>query len=327
MEENIKISIILPIYNVGPFFEECMKSVIGQTYKNLEIVLVDDGSTDNSGDIADHYAKIDNRIKVIHQSNKGVSNARNTGIDNSTGEYICFSDPDDILRPDYVEYLLNLCLEYNVEISVCAEVLTPFMRNQPQPNIKLISGEDAATEILYGRITVGCYSKMFCRSMLNREKVRFFENVNIGEGFNFNVLAFCSVTRVAISQHKVYYYRLDNAESAMSKFNIKKCEMGIEAINMIRKNLLIKSPKLISAVDFAEYSTIGSMYDWLVMAGVKKQYPFYHNMWKLKLKNLSWKALQAPTSSKLKIAAFIRIISPSAWAYLRLIARSIVLNK
>ena len=108
MDITVKVSIILPIYNVGPFFEQCMVSVVGQTYKNLEIILVNDGSTDDSGEIADSFARTDSRIKVIHQSNHGVSYARNTGIKNATGDYICFSDPDDILQPDYVKYMLSL---------------------------------------------------------------------------------------------------------------------------------------------------------------------------------------------------------------------------
>lgn len=324
--EEVKVSIILPIYNVGEFFGTCMESVLKQSHRNLEIILVDDGSTDDSGLIADGYAKRDSRIRVIHQENKGVSTARNVGIDAATGEYVCFSDSDDILEQDYVEYLLNLCMEKGVNVAVCAEVFTPFKRVQPNENIRVVTGEDAAAEILYGRITVGCYSKMYSRPFLNENGIRFFEDVSIGEGFNFNVLSFCTAPQVAISQHKVYYYRLNNSESAMTLFNIKKCEIGINAISIIRDKLVIRSKKLLRAVDFAEYNTVGSMFEWMVMAGATKSYPEYYSQWERKLRHYSWKVLFAHTSRKTKIAIIIRAFSPFMWAYARKIARRLVIK-
>ena len=203
-KEDIKVSIILPIYNVGKYFSECMNSIFNQSHKNIEIILIDDGSTDDSGQQADVFAEQDKRVRVVHKTNGGVSSARNVGIKIATGDYICFSDPDDILKKDYVSYLLDLCLKNDVDISVCAEVFTPFMRIQPNANVKVVTGEEAATEILYGKITVGCYSKMFKTTFLKDNSIHFLEDVSIGEGFNFNVYAFCNAQNVAISQHKVY---------------------------------------------------------------------------------------------------------------------------
>ena len=92
-----KISVIVPIYDVEKFLAECIESIINQSYENLEIILVDDGSHDNSGKIADEYAKKDERIKVIHKPNGGLSDARNAGLQIATGEYLMFSDSDDFL--------------------------------------------------------------------------------------------------------------------------------------------------------------------------------------------------------------------------------------
>lgn len=104
----MKISVILPVYNVKPYLERCMKSVLNQTYKDLEIILVDDGSTDGSGQMCDSYVAKDKRVKVIHQENQGLSEARNTGIRNATGEYIIFVDSDDNwLLDDGVEQLIQ----------------------------------------------------------------------------------------------------------------------------------------------------------------------------------------------------------------------------
>lgn len=323
IQENIKVSIVLPIYNVGKYFDECMDSIFRQSHKNIEIILVDDGSTDNSGLIADKYAKLDKRVKVIHQANSGVSRARNVGINAATGKYICFSDPDDILKTDYVEYMLGLCEENNVEICVCAEVFTTFMPSQRNPNIKIVDGEEAAAQILYGRITVGCYSKMFRLDFLNKNKLRFFEDVYIGEGFNFNVLAFCHAEKVAVSQHKVYYYRLDNSTSAMSMFNIDKCIMGLKAIDIIRHNLVIKSKKLLDAVECANWSTHGSMYDWMVRARVHNLYPDLYKECRSFTHRKSLNVLFAPISTKMRIMAFIRLIHPILWALLRINVRKV----
>ena len=104
---NHKISVIIPVYNVEDYLSKCLQSVINQTYTNLEIILVDDGSTDNSGEICDEFSENDNRIKVIHQKNTGVSQARKIGIDVADGKYIGFVDADDWIEPDMYETLIN----------------------------------------------------------------------------------------------------------------------------------------------------------------------------------------------------------------------------
>ena len=102
---NEKISVIVPVYNVEKYIGECIKSIINQDYENIEIILVDDGSNDKSGEICDEYTLKDKRVKVIHKENGGVSSARNRGIESSTGEYIAFVDGDDYVTKDYVSYL------------------------------------------------------------------------------------------------------------------------------------------------------------------------------------------------------------------------------
>ena len=114
-----KISIIVPIFNIEKYLSRCLDSILEQTYKNLEVILVDDGSVDNSGMIADKYARKDQRIKVIHQVNQGVSAARNTGIDLATGDYIGFVDGDDYIEPDMYEILMRIIEEQQVDIAHC----------------------------------------------------------------------------------------------------------------------------------------------------------------------------------------------------------------
>ena len=116
MDNHALISVIIPVYNVEQYLCECVDSVINQTYKNLEIILVDDGSTDSSGKICDDYAHKDERISVIHQKNSGLSGARNTGIDNASGDYIYFLDSDDYIDPNALESLIVIAEKNSSDI-------------------------------------------------------------------------------------------------------------------------------------------------------------------------------------------------------------------
>lgn len=112
------ISVIVPVYNVSAYLDRCMQSLVGQTYRNLEIILVDDGSTDNSGQLCDLWAEKDSRIRVIHRKNNGLSQARNTGLDAATGDYITFVDSDDILSPHLCQVLFD-AMGGTADISIC----------------------------------------------------------------------------------------------------------------------------------------------------------------------------------------------------------------
>lgn len=114
-----KISVIVPVYKVEPYLRKCLDSIVCQTYQNLEIILVDDGSPDNCGAICDEYAAKDGRIIVIHKGNGGVSSARNAGLERATGDWIGWVDPDDWIEPDMYEYLLENARKYGADIAVC----------------------------------------------------------------------------------------------------------------------------------------------------------------------------------------------------------------
>ena len=117
--KNELISVIVPVYKVEPYLRKCIDSIINQTYKNLEIILVDDGSPDNCGKICDEYAEKDSRIVVIHKENGGLSDARNAGIDTAKGEYLTFIDSDDWITENYIKYLYDLLNKYTADISGC----------------------------------------------------------------------------------------------------------------------------------------------------------------------------------------------------------------
>ena len=118
MDEKL-VSVIIPAYNIEDYIGRCLDSVLSQTYKNLEILVVDDGSSDCTGEILDDYEKKDQRIRVIHKENGGVSSARNIGIEAATGDYIGFVDGDDLMEPEMYKTLVNLLKEENADIAHC----------------------------------------------------------------------------------------------------------------------------------------------------------------------------------------------------------------
>lgn len=117
--EDILVSVIIPAYNAGKYIGFCLETVLAQTHKNLEIIIIDDGSTDNTGEICDNFAEKDSRIRVIHQTNHGVAYTRNVGLENIGGEYIAFIDSDDYVKDIYIETLLKTCVERDCKLTVC----------------------------------------------------------------------------------------------------------------------------------------------------------------------------------------------------------------
>ena len=155
-----KISVIVPVYNCKKYIKKCVDSIINQTFKDLEIILIDDGSTDESGKICDELKLKDSRIKVIHQENKGVSAARNEGVKASSGDYISFVDGDDYLSEDMYEFLYDNLKKSGADISVCGIVNCFLKEDGSEKMVKqssfngsgVLSGKEAMSEALKSRI-------------------------------------------------------------------------------------------------------------------------------------------------------------------------------
>lgn len=325
MKKPTKVSVIVPIYNVERYLPQCLDSIKTQTHNNLDIVLVDDGSTDKSASIADDYAANDPRIRVIHKVNEGVSKARNTGIDMANGEYICFVDAYDFVTNDYVTYLLAMAKGNDVDVALTTSMYSTFNmltningggNKKGSYCCRLVTGETATAGILYYDIPIGCYCKIFKTEFLRKHNLRFLPDVFVGEGFNFNASAFQQAEKVAIGNRKVYCYRRDNPASCMTAFSMDKCKMALNAISIIRNNLIIKSKRLYKACDFADWHTHTDMYNWMVLAKVKNKYPEEYSLCFRKAWCYAHKALFAPVNRKERFRAFLQLIHPRLLAML-----------
>lgn len=308
---NYKVSIIVPVYNVAPFLEKCVGSILSQTWDFIEIILVDDGSTDNSGVICDKMEQKDNRIKVIHKTNGGVSAARNSGMEVASGGFICFVDGDDYVMPDYIEYMLEQIIKNNSDIALTTQMFGNFDEKQVEiDDIKVWNNEDAVEAILCYQVPIGCYCKLFRANIL--DDVHFIQEIFIGEGFNFNVSAFQKANKVVAGKRKIYYYRRDNPTSAMTKFSIKKCECGLWALEVIKKNLVFHSERILKAWRYANWRTHSDFYDMFVLAKVEKEYPDMYKRCLKVTRNDALSALYVPTSKQNKLRAVIMWICPIA---------------
>lgn len=308
---NEKVSVIVPIYNASKYLCMCIDSIINQTYKNIEIILVNDGSTDESGKILDEYSNKDSRIKVFHKENTGVSSTRNFGIDKATGDYICFSDADDYLMEDYVEYLLNLIKKNNSDVALTKDMFTTFHPEQNKNDkIELYSNEEATRDILIYNVPIGVYCKIFKRDFLLKNNIRFEEDLFIGEGFNFNTDCFQRANSVGIGYKKIYFYRRDNSESATTKFSMKKWDNGLYAIEKINKKMTLKSKKISKAIKYARWHTNQDTFNFMVIAKAEKEnYEKYKKIKKI-VRTQAYHAYFLPISFKEKIRATICIFCP-----------------
>lgn len=319
MNESVKVSVIVPIYNVEKYIGKCILSIIEQTYKNIEIILVDDGSLDDSGNIADEYATRDNRIKVIHKANAGVSAARNSGLDAATGDFVCFSDGDDYVMPNYVEHLLKLCLAYHADVAYTVDMYTTFHNEHiANSQVKVITPEDATENILCYKVPIGVYSKLFNREFLVKNNIRFLEDVYIGEGFNFNTACFQRANKVVMSNERIYFYRRDNEASAMTKFKEAKCQMALKAIDIIKANLVLKSARIEKAWTFAHWHTHFDMYCWIVNSNAIHINEELYKRCRSVAQKEAWIALSVPTKKSERIRGILGLIAPIIVAKLML---------
>lgn len=241
------ISVIVPVYNVEKYLSKCIESIRMQTYKNLEIILVNDGSEDRCQLICEGFCKIDNRIKLLNKKNGGLSDARNVGLEISTGQYLTFIDSDDYITMDYIEYLYNMLKNNNADVSICNCYLVKedesIISNKlkKNPNIKVMDNISAIETLLYQKeFTSSAWGKLY--------STKVFENIyfpvgklheDVGTIYKVLDKSSCIVWR---NEAKYYYLQRSNS-IVNSNFNVKRMDYLeqtleiIEYMKLYHKNL------------------------------------------------------------------------------------------
>lgn len=229
----MKVSIIIPVYNVDKYLQKCVESVVKQTYNNIEIILVDDGSTDQSGFICDKWEEKDCRIKVIHKVNGGLSSARNEGNKHASGNYILYLDSDDYLSTDCVEKLVQMCKITGAQIAIIqmmyiSEETNEEVAQQNNESMNVLSVEEAIKASLYQKMYSCCApAKLYKKEIVNEID---FPVGRVSEDLATCHLFLDKAEKVAYTTAIGYYYR-QHENSIMHEFNYKR----MDAIEWTRK--------------------------------------------------------------------------------------------
>lgn len=239
------ISVIVPVYNVEKFLPQCIDSIIAQTFEDFDLILVDDGSTDNSGHICDDYAKIDSRLYVVHKKNEGAAVARNIGIENSKTPYITFIDSDDYIDNEYISTLFKKCDGNSVDL-----VLSGFKRVYVDGTIRNESGisltcinkdeiADCMFDIDQSRLLNSQCCKIFRTDIIQQNHIRFLPGLSVSEDmiFSFTYFLFCS--SICSLDYEGYYYRQTHSASlSKTLFNYDVYRQSVSELYRLRNEIV-----------------------------------------------------------------------------------------
>lgn len=247
--ENPLISIVIPVYKVEKFLNRCVESVVNQTYENLEIFLIDDGSPDNCPEICDEWAAKDSRIKVIHLENAGVANARNTALKQAAGDYIGFVDGDDYVESDMYEQLLLTAMEYDSDITFCSYQINDEDRGENASS--LIPKDEAMKCVLMGEYRYGVlWNKLFKSSVVKGLEM---PPLKCSQDLPYNYFAIKNADRFAKTELKLYHYYQNETSTMHSSFSRSKYD-AVKA----RKILIADAPSEFKS--YAIYDLVLSLY-------------------------------------------------------------------
>lgn len=247
MVQHPLISVIVPVYNVKDYLANCIDSILRQSYKEIEIILIDDGSNDGSESICDRYKECNARIKVLHTGNAGQSHARNVGITLSRGDYILFVDSDDTIAPECVSILYDMLSAHDADISMAGWILTKSIPHPPAKETsnvcKAMTGMEAAERMLYqNKLNSGPVGKLFKKELFQSF---LFEEGIIYEDLELLARMLPSVSKVVWSDIRLYYYTI-RQDSTIKKFTLRRLDV-LYVTDKIEKTALTTYPNLLAA--------------------------------------------------------------------------------
>ena len=223
LEKRPLLSIIVPVYNVAEHLPRCIESILKQTYAHLEIILVDDGSPDNSGKICDDYAQKDSRIKVVHQENRGLSGARNTGLEMASGDYIGFVDSDDWIKKTMFEEMVNVAIGHNVDMVTCGVIKSLDLQNEDSPNEDTIffKSRDEAIVHLIETTSFSVWRRIYRNSLI--QNIKFVEGKN-SEDVYFTLESLMRLEKCGYTEKELYIYNVENESITRGAYSLKKLD-------------------------------------------------------------------------------------------------------
>lgn len=235
MEKQPIISVIVPVYNTKEYLRRCLDSVLAQTYKDFECILVDDGSTDASGKICDEYAAKDNRFKPFHKDNEGISATREFGIQHASGQYIQFVDSDDWIEPDMLEKMYVMAINENADIVGC-NFIEDFLNKKVKHCTYYKDKESFLRDVIASKWGV-LWKIMFKRSLLLDYNIHFPKGIDGGEDYFVVSYLLLSCNQAVCVDDYLYHYFRANPSSFITTPSIKKAMYQVDATSLVEQRL------------------------------------------------------------------------------------------
>lgn len=314
------ISVIVPIYNGEKFIPRLLDSFMHQEYKEFELVIVDDGSEDNTYSTLMNLKKnYPYNINVIHQENRGVSAARNVGIDSAKGDYLCFCDVDDLYHPAYLKNMHQAISENDVKVAVCKLKTYRYSDNfdgnfRQIDNCEIVNFETLKflREFLFLRITPVHYCLMIERCLIDESNVRFAEGYKYGEDYDFSWRILAKTNKIAYVNEALYFY-VWQPNSAMARFDESRFD-SIKLYSQLEDFIKTNKPNI--AEEFNKYWKSRSLWATVRLAANKMSYNHYRAFIKPYNVRSHMKNLISFPDTKVAISSFIYCVSPLLFYYL-----------
>lgn len=276
-----KISVIIPVYNAEKYIRKCLDSIINQTFTDFEVLIIDDGSLDKSGIICDEYSNHDRRIHVFHQKNKGVSIARQLGMDKAQTQYIIHADPDDFVEPQWLELLYNKAIETNADITICNynninnNIYKTIKNPQNTNNIECLK------LLMKGDITGQLWNKLIQRKLFAKHNIRITPGLDFREDSSIMYPAMFYANSIAFVNEPLYNYRNDNKNSYINNLTKRPYQedlyLFVQEMDTF-KNTHIKDPSVLDCFIYQKLAILGYLlikgdYDLII-----KNKPLYNDI-------------------------------------------------
>lgn len=255
LEMNRLVSVIVPVYNSEKYVDRTIESLLSQDYEELEIILVDDGSTDSSRELLDRYSHSDDRIITIFKNHSGVSAARNAGLSIANGEFVTFVDADDWVENDYISYLVRLITtngDFDMAVGFSHFSCTT-VGQSCESEIHYCDSHFVIEKIYLNQIFMAVWNKIYRKKFFDDLDMKFNESIWYGEGMLFNMECLSKTNVVPIGYRRTYHY-VENPNSAMRFFKIENELCGIRSMNLQKKCIPLHFPNVENAFNFHMYS-------------------------------------------------------------------------
>lgn len=303
------ISVIVPIFNAEKYLHRCIKRILAQDYTDYELLLIDDGSIDNSATICDEFAKYDNRIRVFHKENGGVSSARNWGLDKAIGEYIMFVDSDDYMLPGMLEVMVSTLKAKSADLVVCGTTETGggYWRPIADVDYSINQLKENFVSLLHTELLSPPWNKIYKKEIIGSN--RFCEDISFGEDLLFNIQYLEKCENISLIKESPFYHEKENENSLVVKFNrnrlldIEKVWVVVDRFSEDKKGLYSKYLRdltvyvrqLLKTKQYSWLEKKNILEEWSSVTLIKSlnlfNYKIYYLNWflLLLLKNKQWK--------------------------------------